>query len=192
MDRAPSPPPADPGRLEQMFRTHRGVVWRLLRARGLAPDAAADATQEVFLVAAQRLADIEAGKERAFLIGTALRVARATRRTRARLQLEDDLDVVNENETTLDEKRSALDMIGKVLSRVDPMLVDAFLLFEIAEFSGVEIAELLGVPPGTVASRVRRAREAFREATQRIERKLRREQGEVEDKEDEESKEGSS
>src|SRR6478672_9104891 len=92
MDRPPLPLAADPGRLEQMFRTHRGLIWRLFRCRGLAPDLAADATQEVFLVAAQRLADIQVGKERAFLIGTALRVARATRRTRARLQLEDDLD----------------------------------------------------------------------------------------------------
>ena len=49
MDRTP-PIPGDPARLEQMFKQHRGVVWRLLRCRGLSPDIAADATQEVFLV----------------------------------------------------------------------------------------------------------------------------------------------
>ena len=78
MDRS-VPPRADPARLERMFRAHRGVVWRVLRSRGLAADVAADATQEVFLVAAQRLADIHVGSERSFLIGTALHVAQANR-----------------------------------------------------------------------------------------------------------------
>ena len=51
------------------------------------------------------------------------------------------------------------------------------MLYEIAEFSSFEIAELLGVPRGTVASRLRFAREAFREAAGRMELTLRREQG---------------
>jgi RNA polymerase sigma-70 factor (ECF subfamily) len=174
---APPVAAADQDRLAQMFKAHRGVVWRLLRCRGLSPDVAADATQEVFLVAAQRLHDIQVGKERSFLIGTALHVAQAAQRARARWQLEEDVDVVEERTTTLDERKSALDMIGKILSRVDPPLVEVFVLYEIAEFSSFEIAELLGVPRGTVASRLRNAREAFRDAARRMELKLRREQG---------------
>src|SRR5262252_8585591 len=88
MDRSP-PLPGDHARLAQMFKTHRGVIWRLLRCRGLNADVAADATQEVFLVAAQRLADIEVGKERAFLIGTAMHIIQNARRARSRLQLEE-------------------------------------------------------------------------------------------------------
>jgi RNA polymerase sigma-70 factor, ECF subfamily len=178
-DRAPPPLAADHARLEQMFKAHRGVIWRLLRCRGLAPDLAADATQEVFLVAAQRLPDIALGKERAFLIGTALHVAKAVQRTRSRWHLQpgDELDVVDDRVATLDVRRSALDIVGQILAHVDPALVEAFVLFEIAEFSSAEISELLGVPPGTVASRVRRAREAFREAARRFELRLLREQG---------------
>ena len=178
MDRSP-PVAAHHDRLEQMFKAHRAVIWRMLRCRGLAPDAAADATQEVFLVAAQRLRDIEVGKERSFLIGTALHMAQAAQRTRSRWQLqsEDEVDLIEERTATLDERKSALDLIGKILSRVDPPLVEVFVLYEIAEFSSFEIAELLGVPRGTVASRLRYAREAFREAARRMELKLRREQG---------------
>jgi RNA polymerase sigma-70 factor (ECF subfamily) len=179
MDRTAPVVAGDHSRLEHMFKAHRGVIWRMLRCRGLAPDVAADATQEVFLVAAQRLPDIQDGKERAFLVGTALRVAQAAMRTRARWQLEEDLDVPERADATLDDRKSALDMIGKILARVDAPLVEVFVLHEIAEFSSFEIADLLGVPRGTVASRLRFAREAFREAANRIELRVRREQGEA-------------
>src|SRR4029079_3064959 len=175
----PAPPPGDHARLEQMFKEHRGVVWRMLRCRGLAPDVAVESTQEVFLVAAQRLADIAVGKERAFLIGTALHVAQAAHRTRARWALTEDVDLLDEHVATLDHRGAALDIIGKILSRVDDPLVEVFVLHEIAEFSSFEIAELLGVPRGTVASRLRLSRGGCREAARRVERRIGREQGEA-------------
>jgi DNA-directed RNA polymerase specialized sigma24 family protein len=96
MDRSPPTPVAgDPDRLAQMFKAHRGVIWRMLRCRGLAPDVAADATQEVFLVAAQRLQDIAVGKERSFLIGTALHVDQAAQRARSRWQLQEGIEAID-------------------------------------------------------------------------------------------------
>jgi DNA-directed RNA polymerase specialized sigma24 family protein len=49
----------------------------------------------------------------------------------------------------MDDRRSALDLVGKVLSRIDPPLVEVFVLFEIAEYSAIEIARQLGIPMGT-------------------------------------------
>jgi len=43
-----------------------------------------------------------------------------------------------------------------------------FVLFELEELSVPEIAELCALKVGTAASRLRRAREAFRAATQRL------------------------
>ena len=63
-------------RLERMFNDHHDFIWRLLRRLGLSRPAADDAAQHVFLVAAERILDIQEGRERAFLFGTALRVAR--------------------------------------------------------------------------------------------------------------------
>jgi RNA polymerase sigma-70 factor (ECF subfamily) len=63
-----------------------------------------------------------------------------------------------------------------VMARIDPSLVEVFLLFEIIGFSSVEIGRLLAIPTGTVASRLRRAREAFRDAARSIELTLRREE----------------
>ncbi len=83
---------APPPRLEQMFVAHHAMVWRTLRRRGLAADTASDVVQQTFLIAAERLEDIQADSERAFLVGTALRVARTMGRKTMRWQLEEDMD----------------------------------------------------------------------------------------------------
>src|SRR4051794_22813068 len=86
------PSEVDRARLERLFNDHHVAVWRALRRRGLASEAAEDATQETFLLAAERLDDIRPGSERAFLIGTALRVAHTLGRKTVRWQLDDDMD----------------------------------------------------------------------------------------------------
>jgi RNA polymerase sigma-70 factor, ECF subfamily len=186
---ASEPPPGDdrgglpgglPGRLEAMFRAHNGVVWRTLRRRGLDPDAAADATQQCFLVAAERINDIRADRERAFLIGIALNVALTSFRSASRWQLGDDLDLQptsshgGPGEDQMDRRRT-LELLDRAMARLDADLLEVFVLFEIEGMTSPEIAALIGIPLGTVASRLRRARESFREAVTRMERVMRRE-----------------
>ena len=165
-------------RLERMFRAHHELVWRTLRRLGLGPEQAADATQQAFLIAAERLDDIRQGSERAFLFGTALRLARTAYRTGRRWQLEDDMDHRADAGSRLEElvdRRRAVEVADKVLAQMDPTLLTVFVLFEIEGLSTPEIAELVGVPLGTAASRLRRAREAFRAAASRLERGAKRE-----------------
>src|SRR3954451_7817260 len=83
---------ASHARLERMFNDHHDFIWRLVRRLGLSPGSADDAAQNVFLVAVERVADIKFGSERAFLFGTALRVARSQSRTDRRWVLEEDMD----------------------------------------------------------------------------------------------------
>src|SRR5512146_863192 len=65
-------------------------LWRVLRRIGLSAADADDATQQVFLVASRRSAEIR-GSARAFLYGTAVRVAANMRRTlRRRREVSDD------------------------------------------------------------------------------------------------------
>jgi RNA polymerase sigma-70 factor, ECF subfamily len=165
-------------RLERMFRAHHELVWRTLRRLGLGPEPAADATQQAFLIAAERLDDIRQGSERAFLFGTALRLARTAYRTGRRWQLEDDMDHRADAGSRLEElvdRRRAVEVADRVLAQMDPTLLTVFVLFEIEGLSTPEIAELVGVPLGTAASRLRRAREAFRAAASRLERGNKRE-----------------
>lgn len=167
-------------RLEGMFRAHHELVWRTLRRLGLGPEAAADAAQQAFLIATERLSDIRPGSERAFLFGTALRLARSAFRSGRRVQLEDDMDVRAHAGTRTEElvdRNRAIALADRVLAEMDPTLLTVFVLYELEGLSTPEIAEIIGKPLGTAASRLRRAREAFRSAAARLEQRVRTEGG---------------
>lgn len=175
---APVPPASiDRARLARMFEAHHELVWRTLRRRGLNPDAAADTTQQTFLIAAERLLDIRPESERAFLVGTALRLVRSLQRKASRMQLEHDMDLRADPTRDKSGDRAAIALFDRVLSQLDPVLAEVFVLFEIDGFSSPEIAQMTEVPLGTVASRLRRAREDFRSIVRRIEPTLKREAG---------------
>jgi RNA polymerase sigma-70 factor, ECF subfamily len=160
-------------RLAGMFRSHHAIVWRTLRRRGLDPDAAADATQQCFLIAAERLADIRGDAERAFLLGTALRLALSAFRSSHRFETGSDLDQHVKPGRGLDElvdQNRALDLLDRALARLTPDLLEVFVLFEIEQLTTPEIAALVQIPVGTAASRLRRAREGFRAALSQMER----------------------
>jgi len=172
-----TPPRAEPdqARLERMFVAHHAMVWRTMRRRGLSPDAAADVTQQTFLVAAERLHDINLDSERAFLVGTALRVAHSLGRKTLRWQLEEDMDQRVADARCTSDERAAVQLCDLALSRVDPDLAEVFVMFELEGLSSPEIAASLEIPLGTVASRLRRAREQFRVVVGRLELTMRRE-----------------
>jgi RNA polymerase sigma-70 factor, ECF subfamily len=171
-ERPPLASPADRFRLEQMFAAHHLTVWRTLRRIGLSPDAAADATQQTFLVAAERLDDIHSDSERAFLIGTALRTAHSLRRTTARWQLDEEMDARIAIARDAGDAHADVELCDLALSKVKSDLAEVFVLYEVAGLSSPEIAALLQIPLGSVASRLRRGREQFRAAVARIERSL--------------------
>ncbi|HVV52377.1 MAG TPA: sigma-70 family RNA polymerase sigma factor [Polyangia bacterium] len=169
------PPEADRVRLEQIFNAHHATVWRALKRRGLKAEAAEDATQETFLLAAERLHEIQPESERAFLIGTALRVAHTLGRKTVRWELDEDMDQHFSGVRDASESRADAQLCDLVLSKVDPDLVEVFVLYEIEGLTSPEIAELLAIPLGSVASRLRRAREQFRVAAERVQRSLQQE-----------------
>jgi RNA polymerase sigma-70 factor (ECF subfamily) len=165
----------DRGRLERIFNSHHASVWRALRRRGLSAEAAEDATQETFLLAAEKLEDIRADSERAFLIATAVRVAHTLGRKTVRWELNEDMDERLADSRDTSEKRADIQLCDLVLAKVDADLVEVFVLYELEGLTSSEIAELLQIPLGSVASRLRRAREQFRSAAARIEKSLQKE-----------------
>jgi RNA polymerase sigma-70 factor (ECF subfamily) len=156
----------DAQRITEMFQAHNGVVWRSLRRLGVAPGAVDDATQEVFVVALRRLGSIEAGKERAFLLGTAVRVAADARRGagRRREHLGDDPpelpDLQPRADEQLDQARARA-LLDEITASMPEGTEAIFVLHELEGLTMAEIASALALAPGTVASRLRRARKHF-------------------------------
>jgi len=166
---------ASKARLERMFTEHHDFIWRLLRRLGLSQGGADDAAQHVFLVAAERINDIKLGSERSYLFGTALRVARSQNRFDRRWVLEEDMDVRRGEgmraEERIDQQR-AVDLMGRILEGMTLELRTVFILSELEGMTMPEVAALVEIPVGTAASRLRRAREAFRAAAAELESKL--------------------
>jgi RNA polymerase sigma-70 factor (ECF subfamily) len=151
---------------------HFDFIWRLLRRTGLSAADADDATQHVFMTATQKLDDITSGSERTYLYGVALRVAANWKRKRTRRgedQQKDErelhsTDPAPDEAAALGEARALLD---ELLATLPPELRRVLVLAEIAQLEVAQIAEVEGLAVGTAASRLRRARLAFKSALQR-------------------------
>jgi RNA polymerase sigma-70 factor, ECF subfamily len=159
-------PIAPQNSLRRLFDDHYDSIWRLLRRLGVHPAQLDDAAQEVFWIAARRLADIRAGSEHAFLYGVALRVAsHENRRRRDPPTLADDPalalpDLVPSPEEQF-QRRQARALLDAVLDRMPRELRTVFVLCELEELEVRQAAEAEGIPIGTASSRLRRAREEF-------------------------------
>ncbi len=168
--------PADKARLQQAFVENYTGVWRFLRRMGVSVHSVDDAAQQVFLVALKAMPRIFHGSERAFLYATAVRVAHGTRRRVAReitgLDPELDRSRLPSAEELADQKR-AREILDRLLAAMDLDTRTVFVLFEFDGFTAPEIAEVLEIPLGTAASRLRRAREQFQELVQTLSAKSR-------------------
>jgi RNA polymerase sigma-70 factor, ECF subfamily len=164
----------DATRLTELLRAHYPSVWRTLRRLGVAEAHTDDAAQEVFIVLSRRLSDVRSGCERTFLLSSAVRIAANHRRAWfTRHEVADDRALASEYdpqpsaEQLLDDKqlREALD---QVLETWPEDIRTAFVLFELEGLSTPEIAQITDAKLGTVASRLRRARELFQAAAKRL------------------------
>jgi RNA polymerase sigma-70 factor, ECF subfamily len=160
-------------RLERLVEGQFDPMWRLLRRLGVPRDAAQDAVQEVFMVAARRISEVAVGSEKSFLYGTALRVAKSARRRRAvDLARHEPIDGREPTTDATPEQalvdRGALATLDALLENLDEQQRAVFVLFEFEGFTLTEIAELLKLPRGTAASRLRRARDRFLRAARRL------------------------
>lgn len=166
-------------RIRRGFADYFDLIWRTSRRLGLSAAEADDAAQEVFIVYARKVADVDPAKERSFLFGTAVRVAANARRARAARGAAGDshgeLENVRDGSAALDEQlddaRSRA-LLDEALASLPDDLRVVLVLSELDEIAAPAISELLDVPVGTVASRLRRAREQFSRIAERMKIRL--------------------
>ena len=167
MGRCPSVASSRPdARLRSVLREHADYTARTLRRFGVTWAAAEDAAQQIAIVMARRLAEVPEGGERQFLFGVARRVAWSAHRQAMRHgenlgeELVDAVDATPNPEQVLELERARV-LVVQTLQHMPAELRTVFVLHEIEEMSMAHIAVRLDVPPGTVASRLRRARAHF-------------------------------
>jgi RNA polymerase sigma-70 factor (ECF subfamily) len=152
----------------QLVHDHFDFIWRLVRRLGLSPEDADDVAQQVFMTATQKLEEITPGHERSFLYGVALRVAANLKRKahRRREHTGTELGSFHDSALAPDDATDltlARQLLDELLATLPDELRRVFVLANIEQLELGEIAELEGIPQGTVASRLRRARALFGE-----------------------------
>lgn len=156
-------------------------VWKCARAFGARSDEIDDVVQDVFLVVQRRGADLKDERlARSWIYGIARRVVSSHRRKRRGRDArggEPDVDSLSSSEPSpfaAAERNSEVGVLLRLLDGLDERKREVFVLSEILEMSGTEIAETIGVPMNTVYSRLRAARDDFDAAVLRERRSLER------------------
>lgn len=159
----------------EVYAQHFRFVWRSLRRLGVPESDAADAVQDVFLVVHRRLPEFEGrSKITTWLYSICFHVARDRRKlAHMRRRAHDDAPLLDCADDRADvgaeaERRQAIALLEIILDELPLEQRAVFTLFELDGKGGDEVAELLDVPLGTVYSRLRLARDAFRRAVTRL------------------------
>lgn len=168
---------ARPLDIARLYDEHAAYLCRVVHRLTGSRETAEDVVQEVFVLAYHRRAELEdrAGI-RTWLYRAAVNHVRHRRRSFARYQglldryqrVPAEGEGVGPDEAASREERGRL--IQECVLTLSDKLREVFVLYELEELEGNEIAAVLDLPVNTVWSRLRLARAAFRqEWTRRVE-----------------------
>lgn len=151
-----------------LFDRHAAAIYRYI-ARRLGPDAADDLCSEAFLIAFQRRAryDREQPDARPWLYGIATNLVSRHRRDEIRFFRAIARMSANPPDEPAADQRVDAQAVNGQLAAALASLPDSHrdtLLLVASGLSHEEVARALGVPAGTVASRLARARRKLRAA----------------------------
>jgi RNA polymerase sigma-70 factor (ECF subfamily) len=165
--------------VESIHESHADFVWCSLQRLGVRPADLEDALQEVFVVVYRKLASFNGSSQLStWLFGISMRVASAYRRKayRRRERTVVDLDAAagaslggGPEEALVEQEARA--RLASVLDELEPARRAIFVMFEIESIGCAEIADQLGLPLGTVYSRLGAARVEFSKAALRLRRR---------------------
>jgi RNA polymerase sigma-70 factor (ECF subfamily) len=162
--------------VDQVYAEHADFVWRALCRLGASSPDSEDLLQEVFVVVQRRRAEFEGRSTlQTWLFGICLRVVKQHRR-RARFRRErpaasgpEPIEARTPEQDA--ERRQTAQRLSRVLSVLAPERRATLVMFELEEMPTRAIAEVMGVPLGTVHSRLHLARRDFERALEREQRR---------------------
>ena len=156
----------------EVYERYFEFVWRSAANRGIPAGALDDVTQEVFIVVSRKLAEFEGRSSiRTWVAGIVRRVVADYVRKRGNQPAGDeslDREPAGSGVTSGElERKAALELLDALLARMPEDQREVFVLHEIEELSGAEIAELTQTNENTVWTRLRAARRTFQEGVTR-------------------------
>lgn len=164
---------------DALYEQHAPFVWRAVQRLGVPAGAVADVVQEIFLVVHRRLPEFrERRSVRAWLYAIVVRAVRDHRRSVRRkspaslhpegpADPDAQADVGRLDPQASAERTQALRLVDELLSSLDQEKREVFVLAELEQLTGPEIAEALGANVNTVSWRLRAARQDFEAALER-------------------------
>jgi RNA polymerase sigma-70 factor (ECF subfamily) len=158
----------------RLFREHFRFVCLSLRRLGVGDGEVEDVAQDVFVTVHRKLDAYDPTRSiRVWLFAICLRAAAAHRRlARHRRHVHEDTapEVAANGPLPDDELAAEQDrrLVFAALDGIDPQRRAVFVMYDLEEFTVTEIAETLSIPVNTVYSRLRVAREEFRQQVTRL------------------------
>lgn len=154
-------------RIRAVIEEHGHFVTRTLRRAGVPRSDLEDEVQRTFIVVAERLERVAPGAEKSYVYQVANNLAWHVRRGLARRREvlgEDPPDSVEAFETPeyLTHRKGMREILDRITASMPDAMRCVFVLYELEGVSLIDIATALGIPRGTVVSRLRRARAHFR------------------------------
>jgi RNA polymerase sigma factor (sigma-70 family) len=162
----------DAGRFGEIFDRHAPAIFRYL-GRRIGPDDAGDLLGDVFLAAFEARPRFDRTSASALpwlygiaanLLGKHHRRRAAERRALERVVADDEPRDHADAVSAAIDARARLRTLAALLGALPAGERDALLLYAWEDLSYREVADLLGVPPGTVRSRLNRVRRRVRAA----------------------------
>jgi RNA polymerase sigma-70 factor (ECF subfamily) len=157
----------DTAAFRALFEAHSAALFRFACHLTSAVDAAEDVVQDCFLRLVRQPGRFDAtrGSLRQYLYGMVRNLVRQRWQSEGRLLSLDDVSVEDDAADPLTDAALQAELSGAVQSAIRTLPVlqrEAIVLFEFEGLSLEEIAAVAGCDPGTVKSRLYRARERLR------------------------------
>lgn len=162
----------DPSARAEILRQHSAPAYRFCLRMLANEEDARDAAQETMIKVLRNLDRYDpAWRFSTWLFGIARNTCIDEHRRRARRRTTSDVELVEPGASPFDltDRELRAERLHEALQRLAPMYREVLLLYHFEQLKYREIADLLGLPLGTVMNRIFRARQKLREIYEAME-----------------------